>query len=156
MLSWVEENAKQYRVNAQNVTELEEEVVVFAIVAEAMGPFWLKHVVVVAEVSDMDCNCGGRFVYDYNANCMVCESCGCDTDGEPVWVLTVSSRDLVHVSYKTTELTGNERHHAVKHHQWDEKYKHNCHYYHVKTRIHHQSLFYKKTIRHIKKFPALR
>ena len=27
------------------------------------------------------------------------------------------SRDLVHVSYKTTELTGNERHHAVKHHQ---------------------------------------
>jgi hypothetical protein len=35
----VEENAKQYRVNAQNVTELEEEVVVFAIVAEAMGPF---------------------------------------------------------------------------------------------------------------------
>jgi hypothetical protein len=31
-----------------------------------------------------DCKCGGRFAYDPNANCMVCESCGCDPDGEPV------------------------------------------------------------------------
>ena len=31
-----------------------------------------------------DCNCGGRFAYDPNANCMVCESCGRDPDGEVV------------------------------------------------------------------------
>ena len=32
----------------------------------------------------MDCNCGGRFAYDHNANCMVCESCGRDPEGETV------------------------------------------------------------------------
>ena len=71
---------------AQDVMEVEEEVEVSAIDAEVMGLFWPKPVTVVAEVSDMDCNCGGRFAYDPNANCMACESCGCDPDGEPVWV----------------------------------------------------------------------
>jgi len=32
----------------------------------------------------MDCNCGGKFAYDHNANCMVCESCGRDPEGEVV------------------------------------------------------------------------
>ena len=36
------------------------------------------------ESKHMDCNCGGRFAYDPNANCMVCDSCGCDSDGAPV------------------------------------------------------------------------
>lgn len=32
----------------------------------------------------MDCNCGGRFRYDEWADCMVCESCGRDEDGEVI------------------------------------------------------------------------
>ena len=69
---------------AQGAMEVEEEVEVSAIDAEAMVLFWLRPVGVAVEVSDMDCKCGGRFAYDPNANCMVCESCGCDPDGEPV------------------------------------------------------------------------
>ena len=49
----------------------------------------------------MDCNCGGRFAYDPNANCMVCESCGCDPDGEPVWTIN----RLIWMSWKGSSET---------------------------------------------------
>ena len=38
---------------------------------------------------EMDCNCGGRFAYDHLTDCMVCESCGCDPDGETVWPINI-------------------------------------------------------------------
>ena len=44
-------------------------------------------------------NCGGRFAYDHNANCMVWESCGRDPEGETVWTTTLSLISMTYYRY---------------------------------------------------------